>query len=80
MTGMKYIRHLLLKAQPFLRVTNGSNENPPSGYHFILHSVELEKQPQRNCNGPYVHKSSIFLVSSNNEHPQNAGIALPASD
>ena len=23
---------------------------------------------------------NIFLVLSNNEHPQNAGIALPASD
>jgi hypothetical protein len=79
MTGMKNSRHVLLKAQPFLRVANGSNDKPPSGYHFILHSVELEEHPQLNCNGPYTHKSNIFLVSSNNEHPQNAGIALPAS-
>jgi len=77
MTGMKNSRHVLLKAQPFLRVANGSDEKPPSGYHFILHLLEVEEHPQLNCIGPCIHKSSIFLVLSDNEHPQNARIALP---
>jgi len=76
MTGMKNSRHVLLKVRPFLRIANGNNEKSPSGYHFILPSVELEEHPQLNCNEPYIHKSNIFLVLSNNEHPQNAGKRL----
>jgi hypothetical protein len=77
---MKNSRHVLLKAQLFLRVANGSNGKLPSGCHFILYSLEMEEHPQLNCNGPCFHKCNILLVLSNNEHPHNAGIALPASD